>query len=107
MSNMINDNEDPTEMEYELEDSTAFEVGTTTDPNPSKKKKKTKTPKARGLTFSTIEDILLVKAWFRHNDGSNMRQQAKGEHILDEHLEGVSRAKGVCGVIRLHRIYNF
>ena len=36
---MINDNEDPTEMEYELEATTAFEVGTTSDPNPSKKKK--------------------------------------------------------------------
>src|SRR3990170_7614074 len=60
---MINDNEDPTEMEYELEATTAFEVGTTSDPNPSKKKKKTKTPKARGPTFSRFEDILLVKAW--------------------------------------------
>ena len=35
---MINDNEEqPTEMEYELEASTAFEVGTISDPNPSKK----------------------------------------------------------------------
>ena len=59
---MINDNEDPTEMEYELEATTAFEVGTTSDPNPSKKKK-TKTPKARGPAFSRFEDILLVKAW--------------------------------------------
>ena len=49
MSNMINDNEEPIEMEYELEATTAFEVGTTSDPNLSKKKKKTKTPKARGL----------------------------------------------------------
>ena len=63
MSNMINDNEDPTEMEYELEATTAFEVGTTSDPNPSKRKKKTKTPKARGPAFSRFEDILLVKAW--------------------------------------------
>ena len=62
MSNMINDNEDPTEMEYELEATTAFEVGTTSDPNPGKKKK-TKTPKARGPAFSRFEDILLVKAW--------------------------------------------
>ena len=46
---MINDNEDPTKMEYELEATTAFEVGTTSDSNPSKRKKKTKTPKARGL----------------------------------------------------------
>ena len=52
MSNMINDNEDPTEMEYELEGTTAFEVGTTSDPNPSKKEKKSKTTKARGPTFS-------------------------------------------------------
>ena len=59
---MINDNEDPTEMEYELEATTAFEVGTTFDPNPSKKKK-TKTSKARGPAFSRFEDILLVKAW--------------------------------------------
>ena len=62
MSNMINDNEDPTEMEYELEATTAFEVGTTSDPNPSKKKK-TKTTKARGPGLSRFKDILLVKAW--------------------------------------------
>ena len=62
MSNMINDNEEPTEMEYELEATTAFEVGTTSDPNPSKKKKG-KTTKTRGPAFSTFEDILLVKAW--------------------------------------------
>ena len=47
MPNMINDNEDPIEMEYELEATTAFEVGTTSDLNLSKRKKKTKTPKAR------------------------------------------------------------
>ena len=47
-----------------MEATTAFEVGTTSDPNPSKKKKKkTKTPKARGPAFSRFEDILLVKAW--------------------------------------------
>ena len=63
MSNMINDNEDPTKMKYELEATTAFEVGTTSDPNPSKKKKKTKTPKATGPAFSRFEDILLVKTW--------------------------------------------
>ena len=63
MSNMINDNEDPTELEYGLEDTTAFEVGTTSDPNPSKKKKKAKTAKARGPAFSRFEDILLVKSW--------------------------------------------
>ena len=63
MSNMINYNEEqPTVMEYELEATTAFEVGTTSDPNPSKKKK-TKTPKARGPAFSRFEDILLVKTW--------------------------------------------
>ena len=39
LSNMINKNEDPAVMEYELEATTAFEVGTTSDPNPSKKKK--------------------------------------------------------------------
>ena len=58
---MINDNEDPTEMEYGLEGTTAFEVGATSDPNPSKKK--TKMTKARGSTVSRFEDILLVKAW--------------------------------------------
>ena len=63
MSNMINDNEDPTEMEYELKGTAAFELGTTSDSNPSKKKKKIKTAKARGPTFSRFEDILLVKAW--------------------------------------------
>ena len=56
MSNMINDNEEPTKMEYELEATTAFQVS-------SKKKKKTKTPMARGPAFSRFEDILLVKAW--------------------------------------------
>ena len=60
---MINDNEDPTEMEYELKGTAAFELGTTSDSNPSKKKKKIKTAKARGPTFSRFEDILLVKAW--------------------------------------------
>ena len=61
--NMINDNENTTEIEYELEATTAFKVGTTSDPNPRKKKKKTKTAKARGLAFSRFENILLVKAW--------------------------------------------
>ena len=44
MSNMINDNQDPTQMHYELGDPTcsSFEVGTTSNPNPSKKKKKPK-----------------------------------------------------------------
>ena len=60
---MINENEDPTELEYELEATTAFEVGNTSDPNPSKKKKKAKTAKARGPAFSRHEDILLVRAW--------------------------------------------
>ena len=61
---MTNDNEDQSEMEYELEATTAFEVGTTSDPNLSKKKKKkTKTPKARGPALSRFEDILLVKTW--------------------------------------------
>ena len=60
---MINDNEDPTKVGYGMEATTAFEVGTTSDPNPRKKKKKTKTPKARGPAFSRFEDILLVKAW--------------------------------------------
>ena len=50
-------------MEYELEATTAFEVGTTSDLNPSKKKKKTKTTKERGPILSRFEDILLVKAW--------------------------------------------
>ncbi|KAE8787625.1 hypothetical protein D1007_38447 [Hordeum vulgare] len=38
LSGMINDNQGPTQMEYEL-GSIAFEVGTTFDPKPSKKKK--------------------------------------------------------------------
>ncbi|KAE8799262.1 hypothetical protein D1007_25390 [Hordeum vulgare] len=63
LSSMINDNEDPAEMEYELEATTAFEVGTTCGPNPSKKKKKNKMVKARGPDFSRFEDILLVKSW--------------------------------------------
>ena len=65
MSDMINDSHDPTQMDYELGDPTcpSFEVGTTSNPNPSKKKKKPKTTKARGLAFSTFEDILVVKAW--------------------------------------------
>nr|XP_020194376.1 chromatin-remodeling ATPase INO80-like [Aegilops tauschii subsp. strangulata] len=46
-------------MEYELEATTAFEVGTTSDPNPSKKKKKTKTPKKSGK---------------KRNDGSSSNQ---------------------------------
>lgn len=50
-------------MDYELEDTTVFEVGTTSDPSLSKKKKKSKTTKARGPTFSRSDDILLVKSW--------------------------------------------
>jgi hypothetical protein len=42
LSNMISDNVDRTEMEYELEATVAFEVGTTSDPNPSKKKEEKK-----------------------------------------------------------------
>lgn len=63
MSNMINDNEDLTEMKYELEATTTFEVGTTSDSNPSKQKK-TKTAKARGQAFSRFKDILLVRFHF-------------------------------------------
>ena len=62
MSTMINENEDPTQLEYELEATTAFEVGNTSDPNPSKKKK-AKTAKARGTAFSRHEDIMLVGVW--------------------------------------------
>ena len=62
MSNMINDNKDPTKMEYEFEATTSFEIETTSDPNTSKKKK-TKMAKARCPTFSRFGDILLVKVW--------------------------------------------
>ena len=90
MSNMINDNEDPTEMEYELEATTAFEVGTTSDPNPSKKKKG-KTTKARGPAFSTFEDILLVKAWLATTMdpicGTNLKRNKYWEKIWKEYHE--------------------
>ena len=82
MSNMIIDNEDLTKMEYELEATTAFEVGTTSDPNPSKKKKKkTKTPKARGPAFSRFEDILLVKAWLATTMDPICRPSKRGTPI--------------------------
>ena len=63
---MINDNQDPTQMDYDYElgdpNGPMFEVGGTSNPNPNKKKK-AKMPKARGLTFTSFEDILLVKSW--------------------------------------------
>ncbi|KAE8795054.1 hypothetical protein D1007_30259 [Hordeum vulgare] len=52
LASMINDNEDLTEMDYELEATTAFEVGTTSDPNPSKNKNKRKMAKEIGKIVS-------------------------------------------------------
>ncbi|KAE8778183.1 40S ribosomal protein S5-1 [Hordeum vulgare] len=52
------DNEDSTEMDYELEETTAFVLGSTSDPNLSKKKKKGKTTKARDMAFTRFVDIL-------------------------------------------------
>ncbi|KAE8815427.1 hypothetical protein D1007_07165 [Hordeum vulgare] len=63
LANIINENEDPAHMEYEMEETGTFVIGATSDPNPTKKKKKVKTPKARGLSFSRCEDILLVQSW--------------------------------------------
>ncbi|KAE8808684.1 putative oxidoreductase [Hordeum vulgare] len=57
---MINENEDPAHVEYEMEEMAAFEIGETFDPNPTKKKKKKgKMMKARGLAFSRFEEIFL------------------------------------------------
>ncbi|KAE8783472.1 putative WRKY transcription factor 40 [Hordeum vulgare] len=62
LASMINENEDLTHVEYEMEEMAAFVIGATSDPNPTKKKKKGKTTKARGFAFSRFEDILLVKS---------------------------------------------
>ena len=64
MPEMINDNQEPTQMDYDLRGPNfpTFEVGRTSNLNPNKKRK-AKMPKARGPTFTTFDDILLVKAW--------------------------------------------
>ncbi|KAE8775869.1 putative oxidoreductase [Hordeum vulgare] len=54
VASMINDNEDPAEMSYELDE--------ISNPIPSNKKKG-KTAKARGPAFTRFEDVLLVKSW--------------------------------------------
>ncbi|KAE8796715.1 hypothetical protein D1007_28365 [Hordeum vulgare] len=59
VESMINDNEDPTEMDYDLEETTTFVPGATFDPNPSKKKKK------------VAADL---KANKKRNDGSRSHQ---------------------------------
>ena len=87
---MINNNKDPTEMKYELEAITTFEVGTTSDPNPSKKKK-VKMAKAIGPTFSTFEDILLDKTWLAitmdPKCGTGQKGNKYWEKIMNEYHE--------------------
>ncbi|KAE8775520.1 hypothetical protein D1007_51961 [Hordeum vulgare] len=56
VTSLISDSEDPTELEYELKDTTAFVLGAASDPNPNKKNKGNMT-KARGPTFTRFEDI--------------------------------------------------
>ncbi|KAE8771126.1 glutathione s-transferase t3-like [Hordeum vulgare] len=59
---MINENEDLSHVEYQMEETDTFVIGATSDPNPTKKKKG-KTPKERGLAFPRYENILLVQSW--------------------------------------------
>ncbi|KAE8787486.1 hypothetical protein D1007_38543 [Hordeum vulgare] len=90
---MINENENPCKIENELEATTTFEVGTTSDPNPSKKKKKSKTIKARGLTFSRFEDILLVKAWLDTRMDSICGTEKKGDIYWEKTWKGNQEQK--------------
>ncbi|KAE8801095.1 hypothetical protein D1007_23306 [Hordeum vulgare] len=83
VTSMINGNEDLTELEYEMEDTTAFVLGATSGPNPSKNKKG-KTAKARGPNF-IFEDFLLVKYWL--DTTYNKWHRAKGNHILGEGMK--------------------
>ncbi|KAE8770816.1 hypothetical protein D1007_57377 [Hordeum vulgare] len=81
LANMINENEDSSHVEYEMEETNAFVVGATSDPNPTKKKKKGKTPKARGLAFLRYEDILLVQYWWNATLDPISDTEQKGRRI--------------------------
>ncbi|KAE8818978.1 hypothetical protein D1007_03183 [Hordeum vulgare] len=74
---MINENEDPAHVEYEMEETSPFVIGATYDPNPTKKKKG-KTPKTRGLAFSRYEDILLVQSWLNPTSDPISGTEKKG-----------------------------
>ena len=85
MLDMMNDNQDLTQMEYELGDPTgpSFEVGTTSNPN-SSKKKKAKMAKARGPAFLTFEDILLVKSCLATTTDPICGTKQKGNNYLEK-----------------------
>ncbi|KAE8811480.1 hypothetical protein D1007_11867 [Hordeum vulgare] len=73
VASMINDNEEPVEMEYDMEKTIAFVLGATTDPNPSKKKNEINDRRA----LDTARTAVAAKQAARMHEEEASRMQAE------------------------------